>query len=103
VSESAQLPNVQAPNEPHSKQQPRMNTTQSAAIALLRSPSGTTIDALTKLTAWQPHSVRGFLAGVVRKRLKLNLDSSLVDGRRLYRVTGGAGGANTNPASQPRS
>ena len=56
-------------------------------IELLRSPKGTTIDAMMKATGWQQHSVRGFLAGVVRKRLKLKLGSDLVDGGRIYRVT----------------
>ena len=67
----------------------KVSAKQSAAIAMLRSPRGTTIDGLMKATGWQQHSVRGFLAGVVRKRLCLNLDSSLVDGRRVYRVTSG--------------
>ncbi len=39
-----------------------------------------------KTTGWQQHSVRGFLAGAVRKRLELDLQSELVDGRRLYRI-----------------
>ena len=56
-------------------------------IELLRSPKGTTIDAMMKATGWQQHSVRGFLTGVVRKRLKLKLGSELVDGNRIYRVT----------------
>lgn len=56
-------------------------------IELLRSPNGTTIDTMMKATGWQQHSVRGFLAGVVRKRLKLKLGSELVDGNRIYRVT----------------
>jgi hypothetical protein len=34
------------------------------------------------------HSVRGFLAGVVRKRLKLDLGSAVVEGVRIYRITG---------------
>ena len=68
----------------------RAGTKQATAIEMLRSPGGTTIEALTKATQWQQHSVRGFLAGVVRKRLKLNLDSSVVDGQRVYRVTGGS-------------
>ena len=64
---------------------------QSRIIAMLRSPSGTTIAAMTKATGWQQHSVRGFLAGVVRKRLKLKLGSKKVDGDRVYRIAGGDG------------
>jgi pyrroline-5-carboxylate reductase len=66
----------------------RAGTKQATAIEMLRSPGGTTIEALMKVTRWEQHSVRGFLAGVVRKRLKLDLDSSVVDGQRVYRVTG---------------
>jgi Protein of unknown function (DUF3489) len=67
----------------------RPGTKQSAAIKMLRSPGGATIAALTKATGWQSHSVRGFLAGVVRKRLKLDLESGLVEGIRIYRITAG--------------
>ena len=61
----------------------RSGTKQSAAIDMLRSTGGATITALTKATGWQPHSVRGFLAGVVRKRLKLQLESAVVEGVRI--------------------
>jgi hypothetical protein len=71
----------------------RSDTKQSAAIDMLRSPAGATIAALTKATGWQPHSVRGFLAGVVRKRLKFHVQSALVEGVRIYRITGGQGAA----------
>ena len=80
----------------------RAGTKQSAAIAMLRSSGGTTIESLMKATGWQQHSVRGFLAGVVRKRLGLNLNSSLADGRRVYRVTAGKG-QNAVQAEQPTS
>ena len=60
---------------------------QSRVIALLQSPTGATIEAMMKATGWQPHSVRGFLAGVVRKRLKLELGSTKVDGNRVYQIT----------------
>ena len=56
---------------------------------MLQSPAGTTIAAMMKATGWQQHSVRGFLAGVVRKRLKLKLGSKKVDGERVYQITGG--------------
>jgi hypothetical protein len=76
----------------------RSGTKQSAAIEMLRSPGGVSIAALTKATGWQSHSVRGFLAGVVRKRPKLDLESDLVEGIRIYRITGahGATPAETN-------
>jgi hypothetical protein len=45
-------------------------------------------NALTQATGWQQHSVRGFLAGVVRKRLKLDLASVVVDGVRSCRIMG---------------
>jgi hypothetical protein len=80
----------------------RAGTKQSAAIAMLRSSGGATIDGLMKVTGWQQHSVRGFLAGVVRKRLGLNLDSSLVAGQRIYRVTAGKG-QNVAQTEQPKS
>jgi hypothetical protein len=51
---------------------------------MLQSPQGATIATMMKATDWQQHSVRGFLAGVVRKRLKLKLSSKKVDGNRVY-------------------
>jgi hypothetical protein len=59
---------------------------QSRVIAMLQSPVGTTIDSMMQATGWQQHSVRGFLAGVVRKRLKLKLESKKVDGTRVYLI-----------------
>ena len=61
---------------------------QSRVIAMLQSPAGATIAAMMKATGWQQHSVRGFLAGVVRKRLKLKLGSKKVDGVRVYQIAG---------------
>jgi hypothetical protein len=40
-------------------------------------------------TGWQPHSVRGFFAGVVRRKLALRLESEKTDGERVYRIVSG--------------
>jgi hypothetical protein len=59
---------------------------QDKIITLLRRPKGATLDVLVKETQWQKHSVRGFLAGTVRKKLKLPLLSEKIDGVRTYRI-----------------
>ena len=70
----------------------RPNTKHARIIAMLRMPTGATIAAITA-TDWQQHSVRGFLAGVVRKKLGLNLVSEQTDKGRVYRVRDGKAAA----------
>ena len=69
------------------KRTERPDSKASQVIALLRSPSGATLDAMMRLTAWQQHSVRGFLAAVVRKKLGLDLQSKTGEGGRVYRIS----------------
>jgi len=77
---------------------------QSRVIGMLQSPAGATIAAMIKTTGWPQHSVRGFLAGVVRKRLNLKLTSNKVDGERVYQIaTGGGGGKPKSRQSKRRS
>ena len=53
---------------------------------MLQKPTGTTIGAIMRATGWQPHSVRGFLTAVVRKKLRLDLTSEANAGERVYRI-----------------
>ena len=59
---------------------------QSCVIEMLRRKQGSTIPAIIKATGWQPHSVRGFFAGVVRKKLGLTLVSEKTGSERVYRI-----------------
>ena len=67
----------------------RLDTKHARIIAMLRTPAGATIASLVTATKWQQHSVRGFLAGVIRKKLGLNLVSEQTDKGRVYRIKDG--------------
>jgi len=76
---------------------------QAQVIAMLQSASGATIAAMMQQTGWQQHSVRGFLAGVVRKKLKLKLNSMKGDGVRVYRIDRGTEAEATGKHSKRRA
>ena len=61
---------------------------QSQLLAMLRSPTGATIEQMTGATGWQAHSVRGVISGVLRKRLNLDVvcTPDPAGGARIYRV-----------------
>jgi len=59
---------------------------QARVIAMLQTRQGTSIAAITKATGWQPQSVRGFFAAVVRRKLGLTLVSEKTGEERVYRI-----------------
>ena len=79
--------------------QTRANSKQARVLGLLSRSSGATIATIMHSTGWQPHTVRGFFAAVVRRKLGLRLESEKTDGERVYRVI--AGSISADSAGQP--
>lgn len=66
----------------------RAGTKQTQLIALLKSPEGATIEAISAATGWRAHSIRGFMSGTLGKKLGLTVTSVKEDGRaRTYRIS----------------
>jgi Protein of unknown function (DUF3489) len=76
------------------------DTKHARIIAMLRKPAGATIAAIMTVTEWQQHSVRGFLAAVVRKKLGLNLTSEQTAKGRVYRIKDGKASATAADRAQ---
>ncbi|MBC7286048.1 DUF3489 domain-containing protein [Hoeflea sp.] len=79
-----------APTEPAAApkaRRPREGTKQATLIAMLRAPDGATIEEIMAATEWLGHTVRGAMAGALKKKLGLEVTSEKVEGRgRVYRL-----------------
>jgi Protein of unknown function (DUF3489) len=93
-----QKPSVKATSRPKRKSSTpvtaaplgkRRTTKGGSLLGLLQKPDGATIEEMMKASGWQAHSVRGFLSGTVKKRMRLTLKSiQPKEGDRRYMVSG---------------
>lgn len=67
----------------------RADSKQAKLIEMLKRPDGATIDEIVKKFEWQPHTVRGAIAGALKKKLGLAVQSEKIESRgRVYRIAG---------------
>ncbi|MFO1140853.1 MAG: DUF3489 domain-containing protein, partial [Amaricoccus sp.] len=71
----------------------RSGTKQAQAVAMLRRKEGATIAQITEALGWEPHTVRGFFAGALKRKLGLIVTSEKPEGAkdRVYRLPQEAG------------
>ena len=74
-------PNILTPSSP------RPESKLAIIMGMLRSNKGATIEALSKATGWQAHSVRGAMSGAIKKQRGLVVTSEKADGVRTYRIS----------------
>ncbi len=81
-------PDTPTEPEPASKARtPREGTKQATLISILRAPDGATIEEIMVATNWQSHTVRGAMAGALKKKLGLEVTSEKVENRgRVYKL-----------------
>lgn len=67
----------------------RANSKKTAVLDLMRRKNGATMSEIAKATGWQNHSIRGFISGMVAKRMGLAVESTKNEqGERTYRLAG---------------
>jgi hypothetical protein len=92
VANLTQLNDDPANTEPTSDvSPPQPLSKRDQMILLMRRPEGATVAELVGQTGWQVHSIRGAIAGSIKKKLGASVDRQKIDGRGLvYRIAGGA-------------
>ncbi len=83
----ATQPDTSAESGHAAKARTRSDSKQAQLIEMLRRPEGASIEEIVVAFGWQAHTVRGAIAGALKKKLSLDVRSEKIDGRgRVYRI-----------------
>jgi hypothetical protein len=93
----------EAKTKASSPRESRPGSKKARVLAMLGRAEGATIAAIMRATHWQQHSVHGFFAGVVRKKLGLDLRSEKTDGERVYHIVSSGGARAQSRRSRRRA
>jgi len=75
------------PKPASTERKPRDGTKQSLMIDLLKRPGGATLAEIVEANGWQAHTVRGAMAGALKKKLGLTITSEKDETKgRVYRI-----------------
>jgi hypothetical protein len=88
--ETTAFPNNSADAPVHAEAAAGPTTKLAMVIALLQAGDGATLDSLCEATGWQSHSVRGAMAGALRRKGYVVTSTRCVDGLRRYRIAAAA-------------
>lgn len=86
MTKSAPRPVAETPAS-QTQANPASKTKIASVVDLLRRPDGATLEMLMQATGWQAHSVRGAIAGAIKKGQGLEVASEKIEGIRVYRIT----------------
>ena len=87
---AAKAPAPETIDAPAKPKTPRLreNSKQAQMIEMLKRPDGATLNQLVEATGWQAHTVRGAMAGSLKKKLGLTITSDKESGQeRTYRIS----------------
>lgn len=88
VKEPAGGPAKKAPGAKAKSAGPRATSKIAKVVEMLRKPGGATIKAIMDATDWQAHSVRGAIAGAIKRTMGLKVLAETRDDERVYRIGG---------------
>lgn len=87
IEAEAPAPQIIKPSLAKDDRGPRKGTKQAVLVEMLKAKAGASIQDIVSATGWQAHTVRGAIAGTIKKKLGYSVETEAVENRgRVYRI-----------------